>query len=320
MKNNKFIEIHDGLKKMNLTKISLRDFDRLYRALILGENCYVIDRDGEHFRLASSPFFPEIECSRLHEPPKSTDLPPTCPRTIFGFGENFCDPPSSRPVKDRIFIKPLNTLAGPESTLSLPPDSNRTFFEGELVAVIGRKSRRLSLAEAREAIVGYTVGNDFSEDGWFREDCQWWRVKGVDGYSPVGPAVVIGFDWRNARVVTSVNGDTRQDAPLDKMTVSPEEILCEITKYVTLVPGDLVFLGTPPGASEVRVGDIVEVSINGLGSLTTYISNKAIAQNGDNTSYSPRQNDMEHREEAPGATGSTLIRSRCTGTSRSADH
>jgi 2-keto-4-pentenoate hydratase/2-oxohepta-3-ene-1,7-dioic acid hydratase in catechol pathway len=197
-------------------------------------------------------------------------LSPTEPKCIFGVGENF-QHSRSRPLKERIFTKTLNTLAAHGSTLFLPHDSRRTVFEGELVAVIGREGRMMTPLEADEAILGYTVGNDFSEDGWFQEDQQWWRVKGVDGYSPVGPSIHVGFPGIDAQLTTKVNGQVRQSAKLSELRTPAAEVVAEISKYVTLCPGDLVFMGTPEGADIVSPGDVVEVTIDHIGTLRTEI-------------------------------------------------
>lgn len=232
---------------------------------------YLLSRAAQFYRLHGSIYSDHEIPASLHSAPVLgvAVLPPTEPRCIFGVGENFT--PSDRPLKDRIFTKTLNTIAPSGGRLLLPKDSSHTVFEGELVAVIGKEARHLDVDQAHQAIFGYTIGNDFSEDGWFREDRQWWRVKGVDGYSPLGPSIYVGTpDW-SARIVTKVNGHVRQNAPLSEMRTSPANVVSEISRYVTLHPGDLIFLGTPPGAASVKPGDEVTVSIDGIGTLTTTI-------------------------------------------------
>jgi 2-keto-4-pentenoate hydratase/2-oxohepta-3-ene-1,7-dioic acid hydratase in catechol pathway len=260
-------------------RITLTHSDLIYR---LDGDTYILQRAGVYYALDGFPSgrqdIPAIVLDDGKSAVEDAVLPPIQPRCIFGLEENYAE--SARPLKDRIFTKPLNTLAADRSRLLLPPDASETFFEGELVAVIGQTIRGASPAEAGQAILGYTIGNDFSEAAWSEQDRQWWRAKGVDGFSPVGPAIHVGFPGEDVRLVTTVNGEVRQDAPLSGMRTRPPEAVAEISQYITLVQGDLVFLGTPSGAGRVEPGDVVEVAIGGLGTLRTDIASADVASTG----------------------------------------
>lgn len=194
-------------------------------------------------------------------------LAPTSPRSIFGLSENFGPLPSRLSVTDQVFTKAINTLNASGARIRIPPDSTDIFFEGELVVIIGRLAKGVPEDLAEGHIFGYACGNDISENGWFAHDKQWWRVKGADGFSPVGPWAVPRFNWREARLRTLVNGVVRQEAQLSDMRTTPAQAVATISRYVTLVPGDLIFLGTPSGAGTLRPGDSVVVDITGLGTL-----------------------------------------------------
>jgi 2-keto-4-pentenoate hydratase/2-oxohepta-3-ene-1,7-dioic acid hydratase in catechol pathway len=121
--------------------------------------------------------------------------------------------------------------------------------------------------EASDCIFGYTCGNDVSERDWQKNDRQWWRAKGADTFSPLGPAIVTGFDWRRGRIETRLNGSVVQSGSFTELLFDPLAIVSFASQYATLLPGDVIYTGTPGQTGDLRPGDAVEVEIPGIGIL-----------------------------------------------------
>jgi 5-oxopent-3-ene-1,2,5-tricarboxylate decarboxylase/2-hydroxyhepta-2,4-diene-1,7-dioate isomerase len=145
-------------------------------------------------------------------------------------------------------------------------------FEGEIVIVIGRTCRNVSPAEAGDYIAGYTIGNDFGLHDFRDTDAgSMLRVKGSDTLAPVGPGLVSGWDFRGKQIRTLVNGVVKQDDNTDNMEWDMSYLVADIARTITLSPGDLLFSGTPAYSRPVQPGDVVEVEVEGLGSLRNLI-------------------------------------------------
>jgi 2-keto-4-pentenoate hydratase/2-oxohepta-3-ene-1,7-dioic acid hydratase in catechol pathway len=141
-------------------------------------------------------------------------------------------------------------------------------FEGELGIVIGTPCRNASAAEAEAAIYGYTCINDLTSLDILNADPtfpQWSRAKGFDGFGVIGPRIVAGLDWRDLTIRTLVNGRERQCYPASDMIFSPAEIVHHLSQDMTLMPGDVIAVGTSLGVRPVKAGDVVAVEINGIG-------------------------------------------------------
>jgi 2-keto-4-pentenoate hydratase/2-oxohepta-3-ene-1,7-dioic acid hydratase in catechol pathway len=150
-----------------------------------------------------------------------------------------------------------------------PSITNRLDHEGELAIVIGKTCRNLRRdQDVRPFIRGYTCVNDVTARDIQKKDNQWTRGKGFDTFCPVGPIVTDEIDpWAGVRVQTRVNGQVRQDGNTTQFIFSIEDILCYITRVMTLYPGDLIPTGTPAGVGEMHGGDTVEVEVEGIGAL-----------------------------------------------------
>lgn len=172
------------------------------------------------------------------------------------------------PKQPELFLKPPSAVVGPEDAIVLPPDAGRVDYEGELVAVIGRTCRNVTPAEALDHVFGYTCGNDVSARDWQRGDLQWWRAKGVDTFAPLGPWLVTGLDPRNLQLRTRLNGQEVQSTNTQLLIQSVANLVSFASRVMTLLPGDLVFTGTPGETGAISAGDIVEVEIEGIGVLS----------------------------------------------------
>jgi 2-keto-4-pentenoate hydratase/2-oxohepta-3-ene-1,7-dioic acid hydratase in catechol pathway len=205
-------------------------------------------------------------------------LPPVSPSKIVCVGRNYAEHArelgNEPPAEPLIFLKPPSSLNGHRMPVVYPALSRRLDFEGELGVVIGRRASRISAAQAADFIAGYTAVNDFTARDLQKKDGQWTRGKGFDTFCPAGPWWVPkeDVDFSSLRVVTRVNGQVRQDAPVSDMIFSVGAILEFVSQFMTLEPGDLIATGTPPGVGPVDVGDRVEVEIAGLGTLENIIA------------------------------------------------
>ncbi len=138
------------------------------------------------------------------------------------------------------------------------------------MAVIGKQVKNASRDQARDAIFGVTCGNDVSDRNWQngeRKDLQWWRAKGSDTFAPLGPAVVFGLDYGNLLLQTRMNGEAIQKQYTSDLIFDCPSVVSWVSAWVTLMPGDLIFTGTPGSTRKMSPGDVIEVEIEGIGIL-----------------------------------------------------
>ncbi len=174
------------------------------------------------------------------------------------------------PEKADIGYRANNALIATNETIVIPDDSpGPVEFEGELVAVIGRKARNLPERDALSCVLGYTLGNDVSERTWQKQDRTLWRAKNCDTFKPMGPFIATGLDPMKLTVTIKVNGATASEYDTGKMLFSAQHYIAQISKYMTLQPGDVVWLGTD-GATEpdLKDGDVVEIVQKDIGVLS----------------------------------------------------
>ena len=171
------------------------------------------------------------------------------------------------PAIPQLFLKPSSSVIGPEEAILLPEGARRVDAEGELVAVIGRRCGRVSREEALGFVFGYTCGNDVSARHWQRDDLQWWRAKGSDTFSPIGPVIATGLDGARLALRTRVNGEEGQSTNTSLLIHSVAALVSFASQAMTLEPGDLIFTGTPGATPTINDGDVVEVEIEGIGVL-----------------------------------------------------
>ncbi len=199
-------------------------------------------------------------------------LAPCQPPKIFAVGQNYLSHLGERkvPSKPEMFYKPVSSLQDPDGPIVIPDDAEDVHFEGELVVVMGKTTRNASREEAAAAVFGVTCGNDVSDRNWQRgpgKDVQYWRAKGCDTFAPLGPVIVTGLDYSNLLLTTRVNGEIAQQQRTSDFIFDVPTVICFISRYVTLVPGDLIYTGTPGNTRRMEPGDVVEVEIEGIGTL-----------------------------------------------------
>ena len=173
------------------------------------------------------------------------------------------------------FYKPITCLLNPDDPIVFPPGAQDVHYEAEFVIVIGKKARKVSPEAASDYILGYTCGNDVSERNWQNgsidgrenKDLQWWRGKGSDTFGPMGPAIAVGLDYAQSKIQLRLNGEVKQEQMLSDLIEKPADVVSFISQAVTLLPGDVIFTGTPGKTSAMKAGDVVEVEIDGIGIL-----------------------------------------------------
>jgi 5-oxopent-3-ene-1,2,5-tricarboxylate decarboxylase/2-hydroxyhepta-2,4-diene-1,7-dioate isomerase len=176
------------------------------------------------------------------------------------------------PAAPTYFHKPITALNSHNGAVVRPAGLKWLNYEGEIVIVIGKTCRNISPEEAGEYIAGYTIGNDFGLHDFRDTDAgSMLRVKGSDTLAPVGPGLVTDWDFKNKFIRTYVNGVIKQEDNTSNMEWDMHYLVADIARTITLVPGDMLFSGTPANSRPVEPGDVVEVEVEGLGKLTNHI-------------------------------------------------
>jgi 2-keto-4-pentenoate hydratase/2-oxohepta-3-ene-1,7-dioic acid hydratase in catechol pathway len=200
-------------------------------------------------------------------------LSPVIPTKILCVGKNYEDHVNEMggeiPEEPVIFMKPATAVIGQNAAVIHPRISKEVHHEAELAVVISRPARNINAEDASRYIFGYTAANDVTARDLQMRDAQWTRAKGFDTFCPLGPAIETELDpLERLAVICRVNGEVRQAGFTSDMIFGVAEILEYITAFTTLLPGDLVLTGTPAGASKVEPGDVMEIEIDGIGTLT----------------------------------------------------
>jgi len=226
--------------------------------------------EGESIRVIEEPFWDAAQATGERLALGAVRLlPPTEPRSIVCVGLNYRSHLQGRPAPNppTLFFKPLSAIAGPGDDIILPADSGRVDPEGEIVIVIGKKVKHATREQALAAIFGYTAGNDISAREWQRADGQWWRAKGSDTFGVFGPSIVTGLDFDKVEVTTRVNGMQVQHGGSNELILDIPEIVRYVSAVMTLLPGDIIYTGTPGEPPALTSGDKVEIEVTGAGVL-----------------------------------------------------
>lgn len=240
-----------------------------------GEVHYGVLRDsGKIERLAGSPLDNAEPTGHFEEESAVEVLSPFYRPRVFGLGYNYRahskevgKPSPTLPV---LFMKPSTTVIGPLESIVYPLDGENVHFEGELVVIIGKEARNVAEADALRYVLGYTCGNDVSDRVLQRRESEFGCLlvgKGYDTFAPIGPVVETELDPSSLRLVTRVNGEVRQDGNTAALVYDVPALIAYLSKYMTLLPGDHIMTGTPAGVGPIRPGDVIEVEIEGIGTL-----------------------------------------------------
>ena len=211
-------------------------------------------------------------------------LPPVVPGTFFCAGLNYkghaqraASGGHAVPARPEIGYRANNALTGHLSPIVRPADCDEPLVaEGELVAVIGTTVRHCSRDEARAAVFGWTIGNDVSARGWQQSDRTFWRCKNSDTFKPMGPFIVTDADPLSATTTVAVDGQVQASFPTGDMLFDPYDFICAMSRYITLRPGDVVWMGTDETALMVP-GQVVSITIDGIGTLANPVTEEKLS-------------------------------------------
>jgi 2-keto-4-pentenoate hydratase/2-oxohepta-3-ene-1,7-dioic acid hydratase in catechol pathway len=198
-------------------------------------------------------------------------LAPVLPSKLVCVGRNFVAHAAEWgldvPEEPLLFLKPSTAVIGPNDPIELLPVSRRVDYEGELAVVIGRLARGIRAEDAYQVILGYTCGNDVTLRDLQKKDDQWARAKGFDGSAPIGPWIETEIDPNDVILRTRLNGELRQQASTTDLVFGVATLIEYVTAFMTLLPGDVLLTGTPEGVGPLADGDVVEVEVDGVGTL-----------------------------------------------------
>lgn len=223
--------------------------------------------------LAGDPMYQGFETTGERVPLADAKLlAPVIPRSkVIGVGLNYAEHASEMDERAGddpvVFLKPNTSVIGPEDPIRLPAGIGRVDHEGELAIVIGSLAKNVTREDFASVILGYTIANDVTARDLQARDGQWTRAKGFDTFCPLGPAIETEIDPSDIRIETRVDGDLRQVGSTSEMVHDIPSLIEFISSIWTLLPGDVILTGTPAGVGEIRDGEVVEVTISGLGTL-----------------------------------------------------
>ena len=205
-------------------------------------------------------------------------LAPVAPSKVIGVGANYKlhieEGSGTAPEVPMLFTKPPTAVVGPEEPIVYPTGAETVQYEGELVVVMGKTARHVSEEDALDYVLGYTCGNDVSHREVQLAEMAMGVLllgKGYDSFCPLGPVIATGLDPSNLMLETRLNGERRQQTSTADLLFSVPHLIAFMTRFFTLLPGDVISTGTPSGVGNVAPGDSVEIEIEGIGVLRNHV-------------------------------------------------
>lgn len=239
---------------------------------------YGIQEGGAIEALAMSPFRGMRPTGRRVEMNAVKLLVPCLPSKVVAIGANYRSHcmEVGQPIPDEpmVFFKPSTSVVGPDAVLVRPEGVERFDYEAEVGIVIGRRAFKVSREEALDYVLGYTCTNDVSVRDWQNivPGWQWARAKGSDTFSPIGPCIETEADPYNLPVESRLNGETRQKSSTSDLVFPIPELIRYVTETITLLPGDVIMTGTPSGVGGMQPGDVIEIIVEGVGTLRNHVA------------------------------------------------
>ena len=243
----------------------------IYRIEHNGQTCHALYQGDKWFSLKGELYGGFGVGERL-ELVKPRILAPVISSKIVAVGLNYKDHAAEMnkalPAEPLIFLKPSTAIIGPGDSIVIPRQAGRIDYEAEVGVVIGRVARNVPADKAHEYVLGLTCVNDVTDRDLQRRDVQYTRAKGFDTFAPIGPCVApVGLDIPLG-VESRVNGELRQNSSTSELIFSIRELIQFVTAVMTLLPGDIISTGTPPGVGAIAPGDRVVVAVEGVGELS----------------------------------------------------
>ena len=243
-----------------------------------GNSSYGIVTDSTVEQVSGSPFGEHEKTGVQHALDAVKLLVPVVPPTFYAAGLNYVEHIKSVaasegretriPEKADVGYRAQNALIAHEAPIVIPRDAGeRVHYEAELVVVIGREAKHLSEADALSCVFGYTIGNDVSERDWQAVDRTLWRAKNTDTWKPMGPWIETEVDLDSLRTTVRVNGEVTIEFPTNDMLFGVATYISTMSRYLTLHPGDVIWMGTEGASPNIKAGDVCEIEIAGIGTL-----------------------------------------------------
>jgi 2-keto-4-pentenoate hydratase/2-oxohepta-3-ene-1,7-dioic acid hydratase in catechol pathway len=235
------------------------------------------DRDDRIVEVSGSLFDHPQTTGQIHQVADARFLPTVIPPTFYAAGMNYMThcrnhPELPVPKNADVGYRAINALIAPDEPVIIPKESpGKIQYEGELVVVIGKKARRLSEAEALSCVFGYTIGNDISERTWSKSDRTLWRSKNTDTFKPMGPWIETELDLDALYTTVRLNGVQVSHFRTHDMIFNVPQYIASMTRFVTVYPGDIIWMGTDEPTLDMVAGDHVEIEISGIGKLANPI-------------------------------------------------
>jgi len=247
---------------------------KLFRFEVSQETRYGVLDDVELAEIDGDIFGKWEKTDRRHKVRDVRLLSPITPSKVVALGLNYCDhakemgeEPPEEPI---IFLKPSTAVIGMNEAIIYPPDgiSSRVDYEAELGIVIGKRAKAVKAEKALDYILGYTCVNDVTARDLQKKDGQWSRAKGFDTFCPIGPCIETELDTSDLKVEGSLNGTVVQSSSTKELVFNVPRIVEHVSRVMTLLPGDVIATGTPPGIGPMKPGDSFTVYVQGIGQLT----------------------------------------------------
>jgi len=242
-----------------------------------GKTAYGLVEGDRIVEVAGSPFSGYERTQRTYSLDAVKIEVPVVPPTFFCVGLNYAEHvreaaaklgiAADLPKQPDVGYRAVNALIAHGEPVVIPPDAKKVQYEGELAVVIGRRTKHVSEAEALSCVLGYTIGNDVSERTWQKSDRTLWRAKNTDTFKPMGPWIETEVDLEALETRVRVNGRETTRFRTNAMLFGVATYISTISRYVTLHPGDAIWMGTDGTSPDLKAGDTVEVEITGIGTL-----------------------------------------------------
>ncbi len=244
--------------------------ESIYRIEHDGQVLHAVRRDEAWYALEGDPCGTPAGGARLAGAAPRI-LAPIVPSKIVAVGLNYRDHAAEMnkalPDEPLIFLKPSTAVIGSGASIVIPPGAGRVDYEAELGVVIGRTARWVSADRAHEYVLGFTCVNDVTDRDLQRRDVQYTRAKGFDTFAPVGPCIAAADLDRPIGIESRVNGVRRQHSSTRELIFPLRQLIEFVTSVMTLLPGDILSTGTPPGVGPLAPGDRIVVAVEGVGEL-----------------------------------------------------
>ncbi len=231
--------------------------------------------EGRWVRRINNPFEEPYSLGEAYDLDNVRIEAPCEPTKVICVGLNYRDHAIEMgldlPGEPLLFLKPPSSVLRTGGNICYPETSKRVDYEAELAIVIGRQGKNISIQEADKYVLGYTCANDVTARDLQKYDVQWTRAKSFDGFLPLGPYIVNGINPDNLGIELYLNGQIKQKSNTCKFIFNTREIISYASQVMTLMPGDVILTGTPSGVGPLKRGDKVEVCVESVGTLTSFV-------------------------------------------------